>query len=100
MEFHEYSGKIYGIELAKDVDREKKEAHYLPTPAFNGIAHRSDALHFNAKQRVDNFSRLAMITDREVRKNEKGFEKEKKYLISVMPEEDVEVATTYSFWRD
>lgn len=100
MEFHTYCGQIYAEELGKDVSKEKIEDVYLNSGAFRGIDQRSGSLHFKAQQRVDNFSRLAMITDREVRKNETGFEKEKECLLSVMPKEDITVATTYSFWRD
>ena len=95
----EILSEVYLEEVKNELDKEVKEKEYLPQENFPNCSTRAAAITGKAKLRTDRILALAIIEHRE-KKHSEDYKAEKEALKAKMSEEDIESASTYSWWRN
>ena len=107
MTFPEACGTVYAKGLQNYHDREINEKNFMSQSAFGSCMGRGKALSEEAIKRVDNFRALCIILHRRKKHEEDetieittAIIEEETMLLAVMPEEDIELAQTRSWWKN
>jgi hypothetical protein len=96
--FAQACGMIYEKEMEKVFNKELAIPEFLNQSAFDSCGARGKAGSYEAEKRVDNFKAYAILRSRE-KKYKENHDVEKATLLSVMPEEDVELVETNAWWN-